>query len=150
MTEESCPPVFEIDRLVAQISGTFLALMTTFGLTFASQARSFRLWWLYNIGALSFLISLLLSVALYVERGERRRDRSNIHVRRIAVFFLFVGVLSSISPILGSIGEISMPKETNPVEILWTVVPSVILVAGGLLASRLLTRNRQKADFNLS
>jgi len=146
MTKESCPPASEIDKLVAQISGTFLALMTTFGLTFAGQVRSFLLWWLYNVGAASFLISLILSLALYVERGEGRRDRSNIRWRRIAVSFLFVGIASSISPILGSIGAVLVPKETDLVEILWEVAILAILPAVAFIAPWLiLTRDRRGA-----
>jgi len=100
MAEERHPSVSEVDKLIAQISGTLLALMSGFASLLITQIRWMSAAVLFSVGSLCFTLSLWLSLTRYL-RDDPGEDAWAF--RRVSIFSLLFGILFPVAALIGAL-----------------------------------------------
>ncbi|MCJ7505140.1 hypothetical protein MUP05_01520 [Candidatus Bathyarchaeota archaeon] len=100
MTEGNHPSSREICKFVAQLSATFLAIMTALGSLFLQAKVPFHTIVEFTAGSLCFLLSLVFSFGGYVTED---RTENHAQLLMIGVFAFFFGLFFSVTQVLGTI-----------------------------------------------
>jgi hypothetical protein len=128
-SEEGRRSISEIDRLIAQISPMFLALVFSLGVFLYTNTKDQMMAILFSIGSCCFLISAYLSLRLYVTSEQTKDDWEH---RRLSIFCFLYGIVSPVVMLIGMAyrAMVSLGRLDGYVLLLFLVLDGVLAYWG--------------------